>query len=203
MDIFSAHFFPTIRYMADWIHADNPVLDNFENIQKQSYRTRCYIQGPNGRQMLSVPTQKNNKSRRIKDIKIAYAEHWRKEHFKSLEAAYRRSPYFEYYEHFFEDVLHADFTYLFDLNYYILERLLKLLQFDSDIKKTNQYYQAGDHLVDNDFREKYLAREEPVIIPSYPQVFEEKLSFEPDLSFIDLLCNLGPESVIYLKKLKE
>lgn len=199
MDIFSAHFFPTIRYMADWINAESPMLDNYENIQKQSYRTRCYILGPNGRQMLSVPTQKNNESRQIKDVRICYAENWRKEHFKSLEAAYRRSPYFEYYEHIFEDIFESEFIYLFDLNYYILERLLKILNLNNQIEKTNQYYS----IVANDFREAYQAKKKPVNIPPYAQVFEEKLNFTPDLSIIDLICNLGPESLIYLKKLKE
>ncbi|MGI9527264.1 MAG: WbqC family protein [Weeksellaceae bacterium] len=197
MEIFSAHFFPTIRYMKDWIQAEYPVLDNYENMQKQSYRTRCYIVGPNGRQMLSVPTQKNNQSRRIKDIKICYAEAWRKEHFKTLEAAYRSSPYFEYYEDIFQDILNQEFDFLFDLNYYILERILKIVQVNDKIEKTNQYYDRCEM----DYREAYQARKEPVLIPAYPQVFEEKLGFKTDLSIIDLICNQGPESLFYLKNL--
>lgn len=197
MTVFASHFFPTIRYMADYISANNSVVDGFEHMQKQTYRNRCYILGPNGRQMLVVPTMRNNESRRMKDIRISNAENWQKEHYKSLEAAYRRSPFFEYYEQVFEEIFNLEYEYLFDLNNAILERILKLLQSSIEIKFTEEY----KSLYERDFREKYIAKSDPVQIPEYVQVFAEKLPFESDLSIIDLLCNHGPQSIIYLKNL--
>lgn len=166
-------------------------------MQKQTYRNRCYILSPNGRQTLVVPTQKNNESRRLKDIKISYAENWQKEHYKSLEAAYRRSPYFEYYEYVFEDLLNSKHEFLIDLNLDILERLLKILNIDTQISLSESYINGSE----NDFREKYNTKSKPLELPHYTQVFNEKLGFVTDLSIIDLICNQGPESVIYLTNL--
>lgn len=195
--VFAAHYFPSIRYMADFIQQESPVLDGFQNMQKQSYRTRCYILGPNGKQMLNLPTRSNNKSRKIKDIKVSYDHNWQKEHFKSLEAAYRRSPYFEFYEHIFAEITETKKQFLFDLNLLILERILSILQVDLKLKTTTAY--STDYT--KDFREAYNPKTEDYRITPYPQVFEEKHDFVHNLSIIDLICNQGPQSKIYLKNL--
>lgn len=196
--VFTAYYFPPIQYMADFIQQESPVLDGFENMQKQTYRNRCYILGPNSKLMLHVPTQKNNESRRIKDIKIAYAEDWQKIHYKSLEAAYRRSPFFEFYEHIFYEILTSKHKYLFDLNIFIMERILRMLQLDSEITTSNAYSLSYQQ----DFRDQYNPKTENILIPKYSQVFEEKQKFVHNLSIIDLICNLGgSESKLYLKNL--
>ncbi|MDO5655489.1 MAG: WbqC family protein [Flavobacteriaceae bacterium] len=197
MTVFSSHYFPSIRYISDFINSENQLIDGFENIQKQTYRNRCYILGPNGRQMLVVPYERKNPSRQMKDMRICYAENWQKEHFKSLEAAYRRSPYFEYYEHYFDEIFNRRFEYLFELNNAILERILKILQAEIPLQFTQSY----ESVYQKDLREAYSAKEKKIEIPEYPQVFVEKIPFETDLSIIDLICNLGPESIIYLKNL--
>ena len=195
--VFTAYYFPPIEYMADFIKEESPMIDGFENMQKQSYRNRCYILSANGKQMLNIPTQKNNASRKIKDIKISYAEDWPKEHFKSFEAAYRRSPYFEFYEHHFAAILESRPTYLFDLNYLIMERLLTILQVDKKLSTTEAY--STDY--NKDYRDTYNAKSNAFKNPVYPQVFEEKMEFIPNLSIIDLICNEGPQSKIYLNNL--
>lgn len=196
LNIFSAYYFPPIRYVSDFIKSETNWIDEFENFQKQTYRNRCYILGPNGRQLLVVPIVHNGK-RRMKDIEISYDANWQKEHFKSLEAAYRRSSFFEFYEHYFTEVFEKKHKYLLDLNLSILEQILRILQKEVQIYKTEKYIELSE----NDFREKYQAKKEAKKIPEYAQVFQEKLPFETDLSIIDLICNNGPESVIYLKNI--
>lgn len=195
--VFSAHYFPSIQYMADFIKQESPLLDGFENMQKQSYRNRCYILGPNGKQMLSVPKERNLPNRKMMDTKISYAENWQKQHFKSLEAAYRSSPYFEFYEHIFTEILTAKPKYMFDLNLLILERLLTMLQVDLEFNTTKAY--ATDY--NRDFRDLYNIKSDDYNTPEYVQVFEEKQEFIHNLSIIDLICNQGPQSNLYLKKL--
>lgn len=195
--VFTAYYFPPIAYMADFIQQESPMLDAYENMQKQTYRNRCYILNANGKQMLNIPTQKNNKTRKIRDIKISYDEDWPKEHFKSFEAAYRRSPYFEFYEHHFADILEAKPIYLFDLNHLIMERLLTILQVDTKFTLTESYLSTYNQ----DFRDAYNAKSDAFKNPKYAQVFEEKMDFVPNLSIVDLICNQGPQSKIYLKNI--
>ena len=38
----------------------------------------------------------------------------------------------------------------------------------------------------------------PLSFPKYTQVFDDKLGFLPNLSVLDLISNLGPESSSYL-----
>ena len=96
MSTFPLFYYPPIRFFADWISQKEKTIDIYENYQKQTYRNRCYILSPNGVQKLIVPIEHNG-ARVMKDLRVSYAENWQKEHFKSLESAYRRSPYFEYY----------------------------------------------------------------------------------------------------------
>lgn len=196
MNIFSAYYFPSISYVSDFIKSEINWIDEFENFQKQTYRNRCYILGANGKQLLVVPIVHNGK-RRMKDIEISYDANWQKEHFKSLEAAYRRSSFFEFYEHYFTKVFEKKHKYLLDLNLSILEQILRILKKEVQIYKTEKYIELSE----NDFREKYQAKKKVEKIPKYSQVFQEKIPFETDLSIIDLICNNGPESVIYLKNI--
>ena len=46
----------------------------------------------------------------------------------------------------------------------------------------------------------YFREEDPQFTPQpYYQVFQERLGFLPNLSIVDLLFNMGPESVLVLK----
>lgn len=191
--VFSTHYFPGIRYMADLLHVENPVLDLGENFQKQTYRNRCNILSPNGLQKLIVPI-KHSGNRAMKDLKISYAHDWQKEHLRSLEAAYRRSPYFEYYEDDISSIFEQKFEQLTDLNLFILEQLLRILQIDKNVEVSHTYISAEK----NNFKNKYNSKKLKINMPKYLQVFHEKMDFQPDLSFLDLLFNEGPQSIIYL-----
>ena len=196
MSTFSLFYCPPIRFFADWISQKGKVIDIHENYQKQTYRNRCHILSPNGVQKLIIPIEHNG-TRVMKDLKISYAEDWQKEHFKSLEAAYRRSPYFEFYEDSLCPVfLEKKYKYLIDLNFNILEQLLILLQLNNDFSISESYVESEE----NDFRNAYNAKTK-VNLPEYTQVFSEKMEFQSDLSILDLLFNEGPQSILYLKQL--
>src|SRR5690606_30225146 len=95
--IFPAFYFGPISYFAQLIQQDEIQLEAFENYPKQTYRNRCFIQGANGKLRLVIPISHDG-VRTFKDIKVSEDYPWRKEHLKSLESAYRSSPYYEYYE---------------------------------------------------------------------------------------------------------
>ncbi|HAQ70518.1 MAG TPA: hypothetical protein DCR48_06035 [Flavobacteriales bacterium] len=164
-----------------------------ENFPKQTFRSRMLITGPNGSQLLAIPTVKTGLRRTMKDVKISYAEDWQKDHWKSLEASYRRSPYFEYYEHLFFPFYKEKKETLLEFNLELLDTILKILSLELPYSQSEKY---SDY--ENDFRGHSfeLKTEE---IKQYTQVFNDRQEFAPNLSILDAIFNLGPQTTMLLK----
>mgnify|MGYP002628128892 CR=1 FL=1 len=164
-----------------------------ENFPKQTFRSRMLITGPNGSQLLAIPTVKTGLRRTMKDVKISYAEDWQKDHWKSLEASYRRSPYFEYYEHLFMPFYKAKKETLLEFNLELHDTILKILSLELPYSQSEKY---SDY--ENDFRGHSfeLKTEE---IKQYTQVFNDRQEFAPNLSILDAIFNLGPQTTMLLK----
>ena len=93
------------------------VLEQHEHFVKQSYRNRCCIYSANGVLPLSIPVFHSKKAYQgIRDIKISYDFDWQKVHWKSIESAYRCSPFFEYFEDDLRPYFQKKQVFLFDLN---------------------------------------------------------------------------------------
>ena len=197
--IFPAFYFGPISYFAQLIQHDEIQLEAFENYPKQTYRNRCFIQGANGKLRLVIPISHDG-VRTFKDIKVSDDYPWRKEHLKSLESAYRSSPYYEYYEDDLLPIFDKKNKFLLDINLMTFDFINSKLKLDLKYSLTENYIQVSS---DNDFRNQFNSKVEPnpKDFPPYIQVFEEKQNFLPDLSIIDLLCNEGPNSTTYLKQL--
>jgi hypothetical protein len=97
---------------------------------------------------------------RTKDIQVDSDVDWQKQHYKSLETAYRGSPFFE----FFEDDIRPFFEkhkFLLDLNFETLEIISKCLRVKFDYITTSEYATAVDPSIISDCRycrwEKILA----------------------------------------------
>jgi len=92
-------YFPSVSHFAAMLQADSVTFEVDDNFQKQSNRNRMYIYSANGLQLLNIPVKHSKDERRkYRDVQIEPAFNWQKQHFKSLEAAYRTSPYFEFFE---------------------------------------------------------------------------------------------------------
>ena len=93
------NYFPNIHQFTKIIKADNILFEVSDNYQKQTFRNRTYIYGANGKLGLFIPVIHTHKYRELyKDVKISYDSNWMDLHLKSLQSAYRSSPYFEYFE---------------------------------------------------------------------------------------------------------
>jgi hypothetical protein len=70
--------------------ADGILFEIEDNFQKTNQCNRTYIYSPNGIQLLNIPvnTLKPTPSR-TKDIQVDSDFDWQKQHYKSLETAYR------------------------------------------------------------------------------------------------------------------
>lgn len=205
MQLLTSSYFPPIQYYSKIVKNDDIIIEQYEHFGKQSYRNRCEIYGANGKLTLSVPVIKGAKKKILtKDIQIEYVEDWRKIHFKGIESAYRKSPFYEYYIDDIEPIFTKEYKYLIELNNNILEVVNEILEISPNITYSDDYIKDTEGIEDwRDFihpKESRRKEDNNFIVNPYTQVFSDKLGFEPNLSILDLIFNLGPESLMYLEQ---
>ncbi len=198
-----SQYFPNISFYKTLINHDILLIERYEHYQKVSFRNRCYIAGPNGSILLSVPLARGKNQRTVmKDVRISNDEKWQALHWKTLVSAYRRSPWFEYYEDELGRLFTKEVSYLLDWNLMCLEWANKVIGVSSPITFTDEYhktYEAGKGITD--VRDTILPSQKPVDEDTvrYTQVFQERVGFLPDLSILDLIFCEGKRSIELLK----
>ncbi|MFY8097461.1 MAG: WbqC family protein [Flavobacterium sp.] len=190
-------YFPSISHYIALVQAEEITFETEDTYQKQTNRNRMHIYSPNGLQMLNIPLKHSENRQKFKDVKIEYAFDWQKIHFKSLEAAYRTSPFFEYFEDDFRPIFEKKTTFMLDLNFEIFEIVNQALGITLPYKKTTEYFHdAPDY---NDFRSLVNGKKDTTQVEPYTQVFNDKHGFINNLSILDLLFNEGRYALDYLK----
>jgi len=194
-------YLPPVSWFAEFLKDENEILlEQHENFPKQTYRSRCNIYGANGKLALILPIHHNGK-RAMKDLELSYAEDWQKLHWKSIKIAYQSSPYFEYYEDKLKQIFSVQPTSLIEFNLNALKIILQILKVEKDFSLTTEFEKKPDAV---DLRERFSAKKESEYhLPEYYQTFSDKLGFIKDLSILDVVCNIGPESATYIKKVTQ
>ena len=193
----STAYFPPIEWLSYVVQSGVWALEAHEHFQKQSFRSRMLIHGPNGVQFLSVPIDRG-----VKDItctKISYSENWVKDHLKAIETAYANAPYFEV---LFEDVrglLSKKYATLWELNAATINLFMEWMELPKSIVTTVGFQNTTSNIDARAIHPKLLTE---VIFPEYHQVFKHKNGFAHNLSGLDLFFNLGRGSWDYLHELK-
>lgn len=200
----TAYFAPVSYYMAMLAH-DRIVIEQWCNYTKQTYRNRCHIAGANGVLSLSVPVVKPDTLKcPTRDIRISDHGEWRHLHWNAIASAYGSSPFFEYYQDDIRPFFKKRYTFLLDFNEAIRQTLCELIGMEPHVEYTARYAQPAPG--EADLREaihpkRNIAETIPSIhLKPYYQVFAPKYGFLPDLSILDLLMNMGPESILILKE---
>jgi len=192
-------YFPSIATFVAITKAQSITFEMMDNFQKQTYRNRSYIYAANGKLQLSIPVIYTQKNRQLyKEVKIANDYNWQDIHWKSLESAYRTSPFFEFYADELEPLFKTPFEYILDFNLKCFEVICDCLQLDFSIKQTTVYNKEPVSL--SDFRHLAQAKKEPTYnLEYYTQVFSDKHGYISNLSILDLLFNEGPNTLSYLE----
>ena len=188
-----------IEYFKIFAANHDVIIDIHEHYNKQTYRNRCTIYGANGKLDLIIHIVKGKNQRKsIKETKIANSDNWQKIHWRSIESAYRTSPYFEFYEHEFNIFYNKKYNWLLDLNNELTDFILKKIYLNTRINFTTKYEQAVSV---KDYRNYFNPKQNNNFkCQTYNQVFENKFGFIVNLSIIDLLFNKGPEVETYIKQ---
>lgn len=191
-------YFPSISHFVAMVQAKSVIFETDDNFQKQTNRNRMYIYSANGLQLLNIPVKHNKEQihQKYRDIKIENNFNWQKQHFKSLEAAYRTSPYFEFFEDDIRPVFENKQTFLMDLNLKIHEIITDCLGIDIPYIETQEFFK---NVSQTDFRYLANGKKDSNTFDPYTQVFDDKHGFLNNLSILDLLFNEGRHAVDYLK----
>ncbi len=177
---------------------ESVIIDHAELYQKQTFRSRTSILSANGVQTLSIPVERPfGKATRMFEAKISQAENWQKNHIKSIESAYRRTPFYEYYSDEIFEILSHDYEFLIDINRSLINHISDKLGILCKI----EYSQIDLPFVEDDLRKKLSPKiESRFSTHRYIQTFEEKFGFQNNLSILDLLFNEGPNSICIIEE---
>ena len=199
MIILTPSYLAPISYYRQ-LHNSPVVVEACCNYQKQSYRNRCKIATEAGVMTLSIPIEKPSGKVLTRDVRISSHDNWQHLHWTAIESAYQSSPFFEYYQEdlrpFFEP---QKFKFLYDFNIELQNIICNLLDIKPQIEYSKEYVQPqkGDVDLREAIHPKHPIIEAEKLLPYY-QVFSARHGFIPDLSIIDLLFNMGPESIFLL-----
>jgi hypothetical protein len=191
-------YFPSIAHFIVAVKAEVLKFEVCDNYQKQTYRNRAEIYGANGKLALTVPVIYSQKNRQLyKEVCIFNDDNWQQQHLKSLESAYRTSPFFEYYIDELLPLFESKFETILELNLKCFDILCECLQIELPVTLTKNF----EVETANDFKFLVNARKDLSFnFQSYTQVFTEKYGYISNLSILDLLFNEGPNTINYLEK---
>jgi WbqC-like protein family len=196
-------YFPSISHFVAMVQSDSIVFEMEDHFQKQTNRNRTYIYSPNGVQLLNIPVKHSKEAHQFtKDIKIETDFDWQKQHFKSLEAGYRSSPFFEYFEDDIRPLFEKKHSFLMDLNLEALEIVARCLRMKLQFESTSEYFHEVDPQSIIDYRGLANGKKDGSRFESYTQVFDDKHGFLNNLSVLDLLFNEGKYAMDYLRNQK-
>ncbi len=192
----------SIAHYAVVAQSDAIIFETASNFIKQSYLTRCYIATASGKQALSIPVlrPKEKGKQRLKDVRIDYRNNWQQTHLRSIQTAYRSSPFYEFYEDDLLPLFNKNYTFLLDFNLKAHEILMECLQLNTPSSKTSVFelnplqYSDTRFLID-------AKKEISVDFDSYYQIFNDKNGFQKNLSILDLICMEGPNAISFLERI--
>ena len=174
------------------------IWDHHQNFNKQTLRNRTFIHSANGLLKLTIPIKHSEEKFILKEALIENDYKWQQNHWKSIESAYRSSPFFMYYEDSLKEIYNKEYEKLIDINIDLTKLVYEWLEIKANIFFTDEYRNTYVKEKDLRFMTESKTRENQNI-KEYTQVFSNKNGFINNLSIIDLIFNEGPNSINLLK----
>ena len=189
--------FPPVFWWIKACQSKNITIDLAENYQKMSYRNRYYLAAPEGKILMSLPLESGRNQRvPIAEVKLSSDTNWQSNHWKTIVSLYNRSPFFEYFEHYFKPIFEQSFESLHDFNFAGIIQINKLLKLGLNIETSHSFIKNYPEEI-LDLR-NIKPQSDPDNNLTYYQVFEDRTGFQPNCSILDLLFCEGMAARVFL-----
>jgi hypothetical protein len=206
--ILEIQYFAPIQYYCKLLGYNNVIIEDSEHYSKGSFRNRCMIAMSNSIHSLSIPLASGkNQQADIRNVRPDNSQPWQKNHFRSIRTAYGSAPYFEHYEERLYKLFEKKYQFLFDLCLDIQSEVCSMIKLKCESTFSNEYKPSYNDTEFLDFRNKISPKtcfdfvwDNEFSPAAYPQIFEERNGFLPNLSILDLLLCTGPEAIYYLNR---
>ena len=216
--IHQLHYLPWLRYFEKIARCDVfIVLDNIQ-FNKNGWQNRNKVKTAAGATLLTVPVY-DKLAQSLEAVTINNTVDWARKHSRTIRQAYAKAPFMAQHIPFLEEVYGRPWERLNDLNRYMLEYFVCMLDMPTSIVYASElqvpgvattrlinlikavggtHYYSGAYALDAYLDATQLADAGITLVlqewhaPTYPQLHG---AFVPDLSVIDLLFNCGPDSL--------
>ncbi len=194
--VIELQYFPCIAYFWLAYQAEDCLVDVHEHYVKQTYRNRTVINAANGPLTLTIPVKHLHPKMKVKDVEVDHRQKWSKNHWRTIQSAYGKAPFFDYYAPYLSSVFETEKKLLIDYQRETLSICQKLLGLDLAFHFSEKYVEKLEGEV-FDLRSSIhpklgfgkLSGFEP---KPYIQLFGK--DFVPNLSILDLLFCEGPNA---------
>lgn len=195
--ILSAFYFGTVEHYRLITGSSRILIDAGEHYERQSYRTRTSIIGPNGKQDLVVTIDRRSGEKMpMHTVGLSYAEPWNLQHVQAIRSAYGQTPWFIHYMPDVEELLLKRYDKLIDLDLATMRMVMKWLRLPTEVSVQGTFVEDLTGL--SDFRNALHPKKPlPASIKAsspYTQVFADRHGFAGRLSIVDLVMNAGPDA---------
>jgi hypothetical protein len=196
-------YLPIVEFFSAIEGHEEVIVDDVSAYQKQTFRNRTWVKLANKTEVLSIPVIGGKRKQKYTEIAIDYQQKWENVHLRGIQSAYGKAPFYEFYFPYFQEVFERQLTSLWELNFALLTVCLKLLRMKKKITRLSEV-EITEEMVDLrgyiDAKQDFQQRQGFDPYP-YSQLFG--VNFVPNLSIVDLLFCVGPDSVRILSLSKK
>ncbi len=215
-------YIPWLGFFDKLARCDTFVIYDDAQYQHGGFHNRNKIRTARGWEWLTVPIVHGH-PQTIKDVRIAGSE-WKKKQLSVITHNYQKTPYFEEYFSTIKEAIESKHELLIGLNLHLIRTLAEILDIKMATVRSSEFPYCGteknEKLVSmckflgadtylsgsggKAYVQETLFNQANIAVnwhsyehPTYRQRFD---GFQPNMSIIDLLFNMGPESKEIIKK---